>query len=115
MAWPQLYSSAMAIGFSCTYFINNLRGDEAMGSVWSYLETLLLLMAVRRPGRIRRRAIRRARHVQVVELARQYAETSLLIREVGRVFPDRSVRSRTKARGRREKLYMAARESGRAA
>ena len=39
-----------------TYFINS-RGDEAMGSTWSYLD--ITPLAVRRLGRIRQRAIPR--------------------------------------------------------
>ena len=41
-----------------TYFINS-RGDEAMGSTWSYLDATPL--GPRRPGRTRRKATRRPR------------------------------------------------------
>ena len=42
-----------------TYFINN-RGDEAMGTVWSYLDVTPL--GRQEDGKTRRKAIRRRRH-----------------------------------------------------
>ena len=50
-----------------TYFTNN-RGDEALGSTWSYLD--ITALAGRRSGRTRRTAIRRPR-LLVVALARR--------------------------------------------
>ena len=54
-------------------FINN-RGDEAMGSTWSYLD--LTALGRQRSGRIRPRAIHRLA-IQVVELARQLRRRGL--------------------------------------
>ena len=55
-----------------TYFVDN-RGDEAMGSTWSYLD--ITALGARRSGRTRRRATPRPRRT-VVEPARRVREAS---------------------------------------
>jgi predicted dithiol-disulfide oxidoreductase (DUF899 family) len=63
-----------------TYFINS-RGDEAMGTVWSYLD----MTALGRRKRVKtRRRVTRRRSATSVELARQLRARSSARPEVGR-------------------------------
>ena len=63
-----------------TYFINN-RGDEAMGTIWSYLD----LTAARPSGDVGRlaRGLPPDSAVQMVELARQLRRRGLASPQVG--------------------------------
>ena len=86
-----------------TYFINN-RGDEAMGTIWSYLD----MTRARPSGDLGGLAggLPADPAVQMVELARQLRRRGRARPEVGR-YPHRPSRSRPpQARGGGERLYL---------